>query len=59
MLFLFIAEKPSAIPPAKDTMDLYEEIVTEELQTKESSYNEVSCHVLHASLLTTVIQIRI
>lgn len=45
VLFLLIAEKPTPTPPVKDSMDLYEEIVTEELQSKESSYSEVSCQV--------------
>ena len=54
VLFLLIAEKPTPTPPVKDSMDLYEEIVTEELQSKESSYSEVSCQVLHASILTVV-----
>ncbi|CAK6975581.1 CASP8-associated protein 2 [Scomber scombrus] len=35
------AEKPTPTPPVKDSMDLYEEIVTEELQSQESSYNEL------------------
>lgn len=34
-------------------MDLYEEIVTEEQQSRESTYSEVSDCVLHASSLST------
>eukprot|EP00064_Thunnus_orientalis_P021834 superscaffoldBa00006893_g22002 len=36
------AEKPSSNPSQlKSSMDLYEEIVTEELQSRESSYTEL------------------
>lgn len=31
----------------KESMDLYEEIVTEEQQSRESTYSEVNHHVLH------------
>lgn len=34
-------------------MDLYEEIVTEEQQSRESTYSEVSHCVLQASFLST------
>uniref|UniRef100_A0A8C3A8D1 Caspase 8 associated protein 2 n=1 Tax=Cyclopterus lumpus TaxID=8103 RepID=A0A8C3A8D1_CYCLU len=36
----------------KESMDLYEEIVTEEQQSRETSYSEVICRVLHDSFLS-------
>lgn len=53
LLFWFITEKSS--PDAsqlKESMDLYEEIVTEEQQSRDSTYSEVSHHVLHVSFLS-------
>lgn len=50
VLFWFIPEKsPPNASQLKESMDLYEEIVTEEQRSREASYTEVSCHVLHAS----------
>uniref|UniRef100_A0A665VA51 Caspase 8 associated protein 2 n=1 Tax=Echeneis naucrates TaxID=173247 RepID=A0A665VA51_ECHNA len=44
ILFWSVTEKsPPNSSQLKESMDLYEEIVTEEQQSKESSYTEVSC----------------
>lgn len=43
-MFLVLTERSSAhaSPRLKESMDLYEEMVTEEQQSRESSYNEVN-----------------
>lgn len=46
-LFIFkIAKSPSAPSQLKESMDLYEELVTEEQHSRESSYTEVNRHYL-------------
>lgn len=49
-LFCCITEQLSQkASQLKESMDLYEEIVTEEQQSRETSYSEVICRVLDAS----------
>ena len=52
VLLLFITDNltPNA-SQLKDSMDLYEELVTEEQQSKETLYTDVSYHVPHDSFL--------
>lgn len=48
--FLIVTEKsPKDTSRLKESMDLYEEIVTEEQQSRESTHSEVSNCVLHFS----------
>lgn len=47
--FGFTAKPSPESSQLKESMDLYEEIVTEEQQSRESTYSEVNLHVLHAN----------
>lgn len=57
---LSITEKsPPNASQLKESMDLYEEIVTEEQQSRESTYLEVSCHARRASIITLVCDVAV
>lgn len=52
LVIWFITESSPDASQLKESMDLYEEIVTEEQRNRESSYAEVSSCLLHTSFFS-------